>query len=319
MNSVRDLIWEGEINVQIYLHDSILIGKQHKLYQNSEDNESDKPYLNLRLPREAYLPIYLTQILNHLRLYLIYDDIEQMASQCWFTFENNILPWFLPIGVMFDMTMASTILSRNSKSYSQFMGNMINVWPITLHFMDSKQPTGKLPKGVIPLIEGEGQIESYWMHKWKQACFIMTGSSKLMMSLSRNDVVTFWNSVKSRNGIHFNEISKKIIPSTILGFRMVPVQFHKVNYRSNEFTNPIQPVIEVTSSDNSFDKLHDITLRDVITKEFSDLFDENGNFIAVLIAQGIILHLDESIHTLYTSLLSMDGFLHVIIAYNEVL
>lgn len=316
MNSVQDLLWEGEINVQIYLHDSILISKQHGSSQNSDYHVSDKPYLNLRLPREAYLPMYLMQILNQLQLYLVSDDIERMSSRCWFCFKNKILPWFLPIGVMFDMTMASMIISRNSKNYTRFIDDIINVWPITLHYMNSNTTYKKIPSGVIPLIDGERQVESYWMHRWKQACFIMTGSSKLMMSLSRNDAVAFWNSIKSRNSIQFQKISKNIIPSTILGFRMVPVKFHKVNYINNEFMDPIQPVITFNGSSDSFDKLEDITLRDSITKEFPDLFDENGNFNAVLLAQGIILQLDESIYTLYTSLLSIDGFLHIIIAYS---
>lgn len=316
MNSVRDLIWVGKINVQIYLHDSILISKQRNSSQNSDYHVSSKPYLNLRLPREAYLPMYLTQILKQLQLYLISDDIEHISSRCWFTFENKILPWFLPIGVMFDMTMASVITSRVSKNYTQFIDNIINVWPITLHYMDSNKEYKKMPSSVIPLIDGERQVESYWMHRWKQACFIMTGSSKSIMSLSRNDTIIFWNSIKSRNSIQFEKISKYIIPSTILGFRMVPVQFHKVNYINNEFMDPIQPVTKVTVSSDSFDKLKNVVLRDPIAKEFPDLFDENENFTAVLIAQGIILRLDESIYTLYTSLLSIDGFLHIIIAYS---
>lgn len=316
MNTVRDLLWEGKINVQIYLHNSILISKQYGPSQNSNYYVSDKPYLNLRLPREAYLPMYLTQILKHLQLYLASDDIDHISSRCWFTFENKVLPWFLPIGVMFDITMASVIISRDPKNYAKFANNIINVWPITLHYIDSNKTNEKIPSGVIPLIDGEKQVESYWMHRWKQACFIMTGSSKLLMSLSRNDTVVFWNSVKSRNSVQFQKISKNIIPSTILGFRMVPIQFHMVNSVNNEFMGPIQPVIKFNTSNDSYDGLEDITLKDPVSKEFPDLFDKNGNFSAVLLAQGIILQLDESIYTLYTSLLSMDGFLHIIITYS---
>lgn len=305
MKSARQLAWAGEINVQIFIDGNLLIG---------ESNSLEKPLLNLRFPREAFLPMYLPQILNQLRLYLKYD-VNKMIPHCWFSFRETVLPWFLPVSVIFDMTMTEEIIVRSKDNLGIPKGSIISSWPITLHCnyteggeggsTDSK-PT---PNGFIPLISGESQIESFWMHRWKQACFIMNGSSKLMMSLTRHESVSFWRSIVDRDSDTFSKISAKVIPSNTSGFKMVPIKFHVIYNNSDKFDSPIQPVVKLLQDDNKYLT----TLNDVLINTFPKVIDSQGNITGKLIAQGILIRGEETIHELFTSLMSIDGFLHIIL------
>lgn len=301
MNPVRTAVWKGEINVQLYLEESLLIGAEQ------QQLGSNQPLLNLRFPRDTFLPLYLMTILNQLQLYLK-EDINKIISRCWFSYNEKVLPWFLPIGVIFDMTMTQDIISRNSDTNTSIRRSIINVWPIKLHYKQRDETDRKLPYGFIPLITGEGQLESFWMHRWKQACFIMNGSSKLMMQLTRQETLSFWDSIKQRDLDKFNSISSKVIPASESGFRMVPIKFHlPYNIDTNKFESPIQPVIKLIQ-DNDMVRLYDIMI-----KEFPNLIDIDGNLKGSLIAQGIVIQPSDTIYELYTSLLSIDGFLHIIV------
>lgn len=305
MNPLRSLVWKGEINVQIYVEESLLIGGKQ------QQHASSKPLLNLRFPRDTFLPMYLTSILNQLKLSLKYE-IEKIIPRCWFSYNEKVLPWFLPIGVIFDMTMSNDIISRSNDTIKPTRRSIISTWPIKLHFKQKEETDRKLPYGFILLIAGEGQLESFWMHRWKQACFIMNGSSKIMMQLARHETVSFWNSIKQRDLDGFTEISSKIIPASESGFRMVPIKYHlPYNNETNNFESPIQPVVKLIQNDNSKGP---IVLQDVILKDFPDLIDINGEFKGFMIAQGIILQPSDSVYELYSSLLNIDGFLHIIIS-----
>lgn len=304
MSPVRTTVWKGEINVQLCVEESLLIGgEQQQLVSN-------QPLLNLRFPRDTFLPLYLLTILSQLQLYLK-DDIHQIISHCWFSYNEKVLPWFLPIGVIYDMTMTKDIISRSNDTNGSTSRSIINVWPIKLHYKQKEETDRKLPHGFIPLITGEEQLEAFWMHRWKQACFIMNGSSKLMMQLTRQESVSFWSSIKQRDLDRFNSISSKIIPASESGFRMVPIKFHlPFNIETNKFDSPIQPVVKLIRDNNTSNP---VIIYDIMIKEFPDLIDIYGNLKGSLIAQGIVIQPSDLIYELYTSLLSIDGFLHIII------
>lgn len=208
MDKIRNLVWNGTLNVQIQLDDKILINglsSVHKL-------------LNLRFPRDSYLTIYLGLVLQRIKDVVKFDIIDR-ESHFWFEYEGNPLQWNIPIGTLYD-----TVQGTNLEKLDE---NVLNIWKIRLCYGET------IPSTVIPMISGVDQIQKYWMHQWKQASFTMNGSSKQVMSLTRSDSKLFWDSIINRNIDDFERIRKIVTSRTV---RRIPVIFHYSN-------KVLQPVV----------------------------------------------------------------------------
>lgn len=283
MDEIKGSVWGGAINVQVVIDQSLLV--------RGSIEEIDK-LVNVRIPRNSYLSMYTDSILSSIKVYLK-KDIPDIIPHVWFEDNNCVLLWNIPVGTLFD-TMNHT--ADYSKGIWQ-NDNSIQVWKINLIYGSD------LPPLHIPVVGGLNQIEKYWMHQWKQACFILNGTSKQIMSLAMKDTKSFWESVLHRDYNSFSQLSAKIIPSRP---RHVPIIIHFLN----RVDSIVQPLTEATNKDGS-DK--------ILIQVVSNLIQEgrdNDNVKLNVICQGIYLPHDVNIYGLYLRFASFDGFLHLILSYS---
>lgn len=282
MEKVRKLIWEGLLNVEVAIDNELII----------PGTPRDECLVHLRIPRDSYLVIYLPTILHKLKD-VLKDDTLDAFKGWWFGMENVFLYWNHPVGVLYDsLSGLNPALRKANTATNEF----INVWKITLSHRD------EIPSGMIPIIYGTKQIQEFWMHQWKQACFILNGSSKQVMSLSMSDSMQFWEGVLQRNDRAFQFISEKIIPGAN-AIRNIPLKIHQTLPE----VKVVQPTVKATNNEKN------TTLGEVLHKEFPQWFPKSGGTpeLAKPIIQGIEVPLEFSLADLYYKLVSLDGFLHV--------
>lgn len=284
MDEIKSLVWRGALNVQVTIKPSLLVA----------DVISKECVLNLRIPRNNYLPTYLPMILSNLRKYLRID-IEESNQIFWFEFENVPLFWNYPMGVLYD---SMTCLNPSERIRAD-NDNSLAIWKLEL-VHGSEAPTG-----VIPLLGGSEQIQNYWMHQWKQACFVLNGSSRQMMSLSMQDSQKFWKSVVDADQKSFELISSRVIPFKP---RFIPLIIHQ----SLPEMKIVQPVVSEFKKDGSKRQLIDI-----LKTQFSGLFQTDTKTLMKMVTNGIEVPLDANLYELYLRFMAFDGFLHLSICLSS--
>ncbi|GAV54980.1 hypothetical protein ZYGR_0AS03030 [Zygosaccharomyces rouxii] len=280
MDQVRGLVWGGAVNVQINAKQSLLLNEV--TYKES--------MVNIRIPRDTYLVLYLPAIVNGLRNSLKIDDGTNDGGTYWFEFEGVPLFWNYPFGVLYDSMSALNPPGRISRDTE----NSINIWKIELSY--GIHP----PAGVIPLINGIDQIRSYWMHQWKQSSYILNGSAKQVMSLSMQDSQEFWLSILKRERADFDRVSSKILPKKP---KFIPVILHQ--------TLPDIKRIQLSATEYKTDGSLQ-TIGDLTKIQFPEFFQDK-QVLMKAVSNGIEVPLDSNVFDLYQRLMSFDGFLHICI------
>lgn len=278
MDQIRGLVWEGALNVQIAIRPSLLV----------VDVDPKEATLNLRIPRNIYFTIYLPTILSSLRNYLRIE-LSDNDQHFWLEFENVPLFWNYPVGVLYD-SMTGLNPSEREKRTNE---DSLVVWKLELVHGT------KVPPGLIPLVGGSEQIRSYWMHQWKQACFLLNGSSKQVMSLSMRDSKRFWDSITTRDYKTFDVIVAKVLP---LKPRLIPVLVHQILPEMKLF----QPVVTELKADGSKTKIIDL-----IESLYSGLFRQDTEHLLKLVTNGVEIPPKADLYELYLRFMSLDGFLHL--------
>lgn len=283
MEEIELLVWNGTLNVQIKLDSSLVI----------PDTLSECCLFHLRIPRESYLPMYLPIILKNFKN-VIKIDLENYFDGWWYEYDGIPIDWNFPVGSLYDSLAYCN--NYNKKSHND---KEIIVWNLTIHY------SKKIPDGIIPLVDGLQQIHDFWMHQWKQSCFILNGSSKRVMSLPVLDYEIFWKSLLDRNYNSFKVIKRKITTKND-NIKMIPIKIHQILSSDIKI---IQPCVPMSTSN------YDLLL-DVLKSELSSYFKVNDNNIKVII-QGIEIPLKTKMLDLYHSLSSFDGFLHISVYKTE--
>lgn len=281
MEQIRKLIWNGAINTQILIDESLLVG------ESSEGSNK----LNVRVLRDVYIVHYLCHILEDLRIHLR-DAPERLLPYLWFECGGQPLPWNYPIGVLYDSMRTQEICGYYKVSRST-LENTVNVWKIRLRYGT------ETPATCIPLIDGIKQVKKYWMHQWKQVCYILNGSSKQIMSLSIKDSDRFWQSVLRRDMATFEDIKTKIVPKSP---RSLPLIIHGTPAVT------LQPVVHGQNDDGT-----SATLADVLRSATPEYFDERDVFTGTAVSNGIQIPIEMALEKLYFHFMSFDGFLHIVI------
>lgn len=282
MEDIRKLVWGASLNVQININSRLLI----------TDIDPADITLNLRIPRNTYIVNYLKVILDELQGYMNVNIDTNEGGMFWFEYEGVQLYWNYPLGTLYD-TLTGL---HPSKRAGQLLNNSrtINVWKLQLNYNKN------FPMGMIPIIDGMVQVEKYWMHQWKQVCFILNGSSKKIMSLSMKDSREFWKSIYLRNQERFESLSSKIIPVTP---RHIPIIIHTT---FPDITT-IHPVADFKNDITN----KEVTLHELMISEIPQLFANQGGQVAQVVCNGIEVPLEMTLLALYQRLMSFDGFLHI--------
>ncbi|QLL30952.1 hypothetical protein HG536_0A07670 [Torulaspora globosa] len=278
MDEIRRLVWEGALNVQVTVKSSLLIG----------DADLRHYTLNLRLPRETYIAIYLRTIIDRLRNYLRTDP-DNEDQFVWLECQGVPVYWNYPIGILYDFM---TGLNPSDRQRSHCSGELLNVWKLEL------AQGSQLPPGVIPFGSELQLVRTYWMQQWKQACYVLNGSSKQMMSLSMQDTQKFWDALIARDQNAFRQVASKIIPAKP---RSIPICIHQSLPKMQMF----QPIVAGHKSDGSRMKL-----KDLMKEQFSSLFVDD-NSLSKVVSNGIELPLTLDLLDVYARFMSLDGYLHL--------
>ncbi|CCD25054.1 Atg5p NDAI_0E02370 [Naumovozyma dairenensis CBS 421] len=268
MNAIRKLVWDGALNVEVTIDPELVIKGIPK----------NKTMVNLRIPRDSYIMNYLDYILTRLEAYIRVNLKDLKELNFWFEYDGIPLSWNYPTGVLYDIMNTKDVITAARDT------NHLNMWRINLTC------GSQVPRNVIPIIEGTKQIEKYWMHQWKQVCFILRGSSKQIMSISRKEGQSFWESILRRDMETFNNISTRIIPKKA---RFIPVVIH-IN---DKFIQPVAP------------SLND----DGIENKVINITEGLSSSEIAIISHGVVIPKKSSLKEVYDRFLSFDGFLHLII------
>lgn len=279
MNEIRQLIWNGELNVLVSIDPSFLM----------KGSPKEMAVLRIRVPRETYLINYMPLIWDRIQDFLSFDPLNEKEKYFWFEHNGRPIRWNYPVGVLFDGLVASNATFATPSEIH--LENAITFFRVHLVMGES------LPSTVIPILSSSNQAEKFWFHQWKQVCFILNGSSKGIMSLSVNESRKFWRSVITRNFHDFTEISNKISPSRP---RHVPIIIQ--NHKDLGTGGISQPTIRMAGVNP--------TLRDIEEEVFSakETIDAESY---VIVAQGIEISWDTALLDLYLKFRSFDGFLYI--------
>lgn len=284
MQSIRELVWQGGLNVQITLDHS---------FDLVPLNETFDAYrvLNVRLHRERYFWHYMDGILGQLNR--IFPHLESRADfMKWFEFEGFPLPWNHPVGVLFDACYRGPNVDQIEDAPSvRTPLHLINVWQITL------KQGNEWPATIVPFATLDS-MKSYWMHKWKQVCYILNGNSRKMMELSPIDVNNFWESISNDGIAPFDELASKIIaPSKAASRKHLPLIIHEVTSKSGHRFS--QPMIDLKDYE---------TLNELVVEVLKYDVDR-----IIVFAQGIRLPLESLLYEMYIRFMSIDGYLHLVV------
>lgn len=264
MSEIRRKVWDGSIAVVVTL-----------AAEDSNQMEIAREYYTIMF-RNSYLPLYLHKILTYFEQYLLVPEWSERPDW-WFEFEEVPLKWSLPIGLLFD-TLTNVDPNNRTK----------DVWHLTLHYRD-------YPSDFIIPLTSSGTLEQYWVNQVKESCYVLNGSSKPIMSLSKQLSSDLWKSVEKHDYDLFWSIFPKIIP---LEFKNIPIRFHLT--LSNRIIDvPVKPV-------NNKDEYQ--SLGEVLIHVLPDIF--KSKHIAKPILHGINIPLETPLVELYKECLYLDGFLH---------
>ncbi|CAG98305.1 Atg5p [Kluyveromyces lactis] len=270
MEELRERVWHGSLNVEIMLSDSIVVPNTPL---------SEKCY-HIVVLRESFLALYLPAIVRKLGNNVIVT-YENPYKQWWFEYDGVPVPWEYPCGVLFDFLCNSSTTSTGKEDDQR-----LQMWKLKLCHGN------KYPPGILPLVDGLRQVKDHWKHQWKQACFILNGSAKRIMSLSIPDFEAFWQSLISRHQPDYIKVREKLL--TPNKTKHIPIRVWTAD------ASFLQPSIPANSDT--------MTLFDVMTSMDIKLQENNRAII-----QGIVICSDEDIINLYDLFASIDGFLYVVI------
>ncbi|ODV86078.1 hypothetical protein CANARDRAFT_28115 [[Candida] arabinofermentans NRRL YB-2248] len=279
-------VWDGTLNVKFTL-DPL----QTLPLINSPDNEIDIPIAEYytTIPRNSYLHSILPDLLNffktNLKNPLLYD-----VNDWWFEFESVPLKWNLPVGLLYDLT---TVPDDGSKSLFNLREG--DVWEIMLKH--DKYPV----EYIIPIDPPSDAefLKNYWINQLKETCYILNGSSKIMMNMPKAQTDRFFKSMILRDSLLYETMFRKLLPDNIGNLKNLPIKIHLP--LSNKVLQPI--LTGVTRK---------LTLGKLLQDTVPDLFPSTLMYtIAYPISHGIVLPLDSSIVDLYIMMKYLDSFLHI--------
>ncbi|CAM9755360.1 unnamed protein product [Choristocarpus tenellus] len=322
LGTLRNFIWAGEIPAEFSMDASEVTALQRPLP------------LYLLLPRMSFLPCVAEILAHH------FGDVAPDAQRTLWLEDGGTgepLRWHVPTGVLFDLFVRKGVGQRKD---SGAPGGVLP-WRINVHFQ------GRPRQQVLPL-ENEVDIRRHYTNALKQALFMQSGSSKSVMSLSKENQTRLWEAIKGCNGCVFHEVDTflgsrndralpRLVPVRIIRGKAPPVQLPFPAKRPNDIF-PSEEGGGSTSDDGeeptngegvpgeSEDKKGDAAVDKASTGVNDSLEgntaggkgegrsseDDVGAAWSVVI-QGINPPLDVSITDLWVALRHPDHFLYVVV------
>lgn len=190
--TIKDKLWNGSLNVRILL----------------EQSTDTREYL-LSVHRNSYYPFYYDQLVSYFKVYV--PRLEEHSI--WLEYDGVPVKWNLPIGTLYDYLHLTTRLTDNS-----------NVWTLILKYKDFPSDY------IIPFYKEGTQINylkslsEVLVNQLKQSCFVINGSSKVIMNLSGADTAGLLDAIQTHNLAKFESVNDQLV--ALAKFRKIPVRIY---------------------------------------------------------------------------------------------
>lgn len=172
----RKYVWMGNIPLQVHLHDSEVT------------TVPAPPPLLVLAPRNGYLPLLIPVIKPHFQ-----SSLPPGTDTVWFDYKGLPLKWYIPTGVLFDLLCAEPE----------------RPWNIVVHFRG-------YPADILSPCEGEDSVKWSFINSLKEASFIMNGSTRNVMNMSKPDQIELWRCVAKGDMDGYNRISARLRPGPVV-------------------------------------------------------------------------------------------------------
>ncbi|ODQ48046.1 hypothetical protein PICMEDRAFT_15888 [Pichia membranifaciens NRRL Y-2026] len=284
-NSILSKIWSSQICCKVN-------------YKTNTTNSRQTFYLLVH--RNSYLYRLLAEIFD------FFNIPHSKISQAWFedARTGQIVDWNLPLDVSyelytdmpdrhgyFDIDLRLKFISSSQSSQS------IKAFQQQLASTASTSPAS----GVVKL------LEKHWRNIIKESCYILNGSSNIIMSMSLENSKEFWNAVLLHDYKSYEKHFRKLLPSSPMN---VPLKLYIVENKLLKFVN--QPNLN-----RMFPRtpLHEISLQNLVDSVLTlKSHREHPNRKPLqFIAHGVQLPPESPLNELYTAAKYFDSFLHIVI------
>ncbi|KIW72079.1 hypothetical protein PV04_00300 [Phialophora macrospora] len=188
LHSLQRAVWKARLPLQIRLAAS-----ECRTFDGAD------PYL-ISLPRLSYLPLLLPRLHAFFSSSLIADPESVSPYSGFFTYDDVPLKWHLPLGLLYDVYVASTQDARQDHLTPAPLP-----FKLTVHFMpDTEKP---LPPEASPVVLHDSFINSV-----KEADFLRSGTAKPIMTLSAQESKALWTSTQESDLPTFSKIHSSLVP-----------------------------------------------------------------------------------------------------------
>lgn len=141
------------------------------------------------LDRSAYFPLMWRDMVAYFSSF-----VNKVAGddEFWLDSQGVPLRWHLPVGLLFDLYGDAQQLP----------------WSLTAHFKG-------FPEGRLMRCPNDETVQSYFMQMLKQADSIKNGSTKKVMSMSKQDQMQLWQGLQTRTHSRPCRASRRSCPSPL--------------------------------------------------------------------------------------------------------
>ena len=281
------------------------------------------------MPRLSYLPNLLERLYDFFVPALISPALT--PSEGWFSYDGVPLKWQYPVGLLFDL-LADTISVRRTGTLPATPGlatqedassNTKLPWELVLHFSDWPE------QQLIPMESLEKSHQDVFFQSIKEAGYLRNGTAKVILSLSKDDSTSLWQSVQDHDLWRFAPIYKRMLhPPSGEPLRCVPIKVYIPQIAAGQAGSSagqdqsetrgalrvVQGLVPPTSVSSGGAQTLVLALHSLLPK----LFPSRTLYIhARAVLHGAIVPPSTKIEALMEGAAFCDGFLHLAIKLLE--
>lgn len=234
-------------------------------------------------------------------------DPEAPLHSAWFSFESVPLRWYHPVGLLYDLFSGPESGSKRDDRPPGAPGDDLP-WKLVIHF--SNYPYDQLAQ-----IDAEGKaVHDAFINTVKEADFLRFGSAKGIMSLSKDDSTTFWQSVQEHNMQAYNRVNQRLMPTQGgPALKHLPIRFYLPASPRAEDTasghlkivqSLIPPMLPSTGKPQ--------TMGTALNSNLPSLFPSKSTpILAKAVLHGAVVPMTANLEELLRVCAYLDGWLHI--------
>lgn len=307
---IKHRVWDGAVNIRVVLEYSLNTSSSETsaspppTHLSSLSSVSSPVLLTLSLVvvkeflisvyRNSYVPTFLPLMVEYFSSYV--DELAKIPT--WLEWNDIPLKWNLPVGVLYDVL---TLSQRTHKKDDDS-----NVWTLHLRYKDQYPRTTVIPfvyTTVDGTVDYAKSLHELIVNQLKQSCFVMNGSAKPMLNLSKEDSTKLWEAIQNHNLAHYNQVNRRITPRDSSLVLKIPIKIYMPG-----FAQVIQHPISTVNAEGALTTLKEVLEANIPRMELLQ------NPLTVLIHGIAVQEMLDTPAIQYWELFSyLDNFLHVVI------